>query len=442
MNNFKIISLTIVFAFVLKARAQDNVFTLQQAIDYALTNQFQAKNADLDITKAKKKIWETTSIGLPQVNGGFDYQNNIDLAFDLEVPDPIPPGQEFILLFAAQHNTTAKINVSQLVFDGTYIVGLQAAKTYADLSKIQKEQTLVEIKQQVASSYYLALVSVENHKMLSKSNEVLDQNIKETKALFEQGFVEETDLDQLELLKSNLEINLINAENQKKISYKMLQLNMGFPLDESIVLSDSLLGIIDKINVEDILKTPFTAANNAEFKVLEVQEDLLELDVRRYQMQRLPTIGAFYQAQGQAYQTEFDFYKEASWFNSQTAGLSVSIPIFSSGMHGAKISQAKIELEKMQNSKKFFEESLKLQYDNANNNLNVNYLSYLNAKKSMDIAQKILDKTRIKYKEGVAGSFELTQIENQFIEAQGNYINNLFKLLNSKVELDKLLNKN
>jgi outer membrane protein TolC len=158
-------------------------------------------------------------------------------------------------------------------------------------------------------------------------------------------------------------------------------------------------------------------------------------------MQKLPTIAAFYQYTNTAYQLEFDFYKGVDWLDAQTIGISLSVPIWSSGMQGAKIKQAKLTLMKMDNSMNNFESATALQYDNSISELKAKMANKENAAQSVKIAQKIFDKTEIKYKEGLSSSFELTQMKNQLLDAQGMYIKSIFELLNAKVELNKLQNK-
>jgi outer membrane protein TolC len=174
---------------------------------------------------------------------------------------------------------------------------------------------------------------------------------------------------------------------------------------------------------------------------LNTQRDLLSLDLKRYKMERLPSVAAFYQYQNTAYQLEFDGYKDAEWLDAQNVGVSLSVPIFSSGMQGAKIKQAKLELQKMENTVTYFEGAMTIQFTNAINNLTTKHSNYKNSEKSLEIAQKIYDRTVIKHKEGLASSFELTQMKNQLLQSQGSYIGSLFELLNAKAEIDKIQNK-
>lgn len=416
-------------------------FSLKQAQDYAIENYFESVNAGLEIKKSKARIWENTAMGLPHVNASGGYRYAADLEFDFDLSGGLPPGQDFIAVFAADNISQGKLEASQLIFDGSYFVGLQAAKKYNEFTKLDKEKTNNEVKKMVSSSYYLVLVADENIKFLEASFQNMDASIKETNELVEQGFLDETELDQLILLKSDLEITLQSAKQSKDVALKMLKLNLGLELGSNITLSDSLTGIMEEINLDALLIKQFDAAENPELKVLYAQRDLLSLNVKRFKAQRLPTIAAFYAYQNTAYQFDWNWLKDASWYDAQNIGVSVSIPLLSSGQQGAVIKQAKLELIKMENTLVHAERAFNIQFINAINNLNVKNANYRNSKKNLQISKKIFDRTQIKYQEGLSSSFELSQIKNQVLQSQGKYIQSLFDVLNAKAELDKLQNK-
>lgn len=422
-----------------KVNAQE--FTLAQAKEFALINHYQALNAELDLKIAKKKIWETTAIGLPQITGGASYRNALDLEFDFPDEALMQPGNEFLALFGADNITQGQLNVSQLLFDGTYIVGLKAAKTYQQLSQDQKEKTANDVKVSVSTAYHLVLVARENLKIVTESYANMEKIADETASFVAQGLLDETELDQLKLSLTRLKNSKLNAERSEKIALAMLKLNMGYEQEKELLLKDSLTGIIVETGIEALLTQDFSSSSNLDLQVLSTQRQLAKLDMQRYKMQRLPSLAAFYSGTATAYQLEFDWYKDATWLTAQNVGISLNIPIFSSGMQGAKIQQARLELEKVDNSIAHFEKAIKIQFNNALNDLTTKIEERANAKKSLVIAQKIYDRTVIKHKEGMASSLELSQIENQLLQAQGSYINAIFAMLNAKVELDKLQNK-
>lgn len=416
-------------------------FTLKQAQEFAVENYFESVNASLDIQKSKAKIWETTAIGLPHVEASGNYRYAADLEFDFDLSGGLPPGQDFIAAFAADNISQGKIQATQLIFDGSYIVGLQAVSKYHEFSKANKAKTDNEVRKMIASSYYLVLVSDENIKFLKGNLGNMESSIFQTSALAKEGFIDETELDQLALMKSDLNISIQNAQQTKDIAVKMLKLNMGIDLNTEIDLSDSLLGIMEQINMTVLLEKQFNSESNVDLNVMEVRRDLLRLDLKKFKAQRLPTISAFYAYQNTAYQFDWDWLKDATWYDAQNMGVSVSVPLVSFGQQGAVIKQAKLELIKMENTLQFAEKSMGLRFNNALNNLVTKNSIYKLSEKSLDISVKIFSRTQKKYQEGMASSFELSQIKNQVLQSQGNYIKAVFDVLSAKIEIDKLQNK-
>ena len=416
-------------------------FSLKQAQDYAIENYFESVNAGLEIKKSKARIWENIAMGLPHVNASGNYRYASDLEFDFDLSGGIPPGQDFIAVFAADNISQGKLEASQLIFDGSYFVGLQAAKKYNEFTKLDRDRTNNEVKKMVSSAYYLVLISDENINFLEGNFENIELSIEETNALVKEGFLDETELDQLILIKSDLENTLQNAKQSKDVALKMLKLNLGLELSSNITLSDSLDGIMQQINMDALLGQQFDAVGNPDLKVIEARRDLLRLNVRRYKAQRLPTIAAFYGYQNTAYQFEWDWLKDASWYDAQNMGVSISIPLLSSGQQSSVIRQAQLELTKMENNLNYARKSMSVQFTNAINSLSTKNSNYENSKKSLKIAEKIFSRTNSKYKEGLSSSFEVSQMKNQVLQSQGKYIQSLFDVLNAKLEIDKLQNR-
>ncbi|MBO73197.1 MAG: hypothetical protein CMD35_06210, partial [Flavobacteriales bacterium] len=201
---YMIIGLTL-FSGITNAQS----FSLKQAQDYAIENYYESVNAGLDVKKSKARIWENTAMGLPHVNALGNYRYVADLEFDFDLSGGLPPGQNFLAAFAADNVSQGKIEASQLIFDGSYIVGLQAARKYYEFTKLDNEKTNNEVKKMVSSSYYLVLVAAENIKILEGSFQNMSASITETKALVKQGFLDERELDQLIFIKSDLENSLV-----------------------------------------------------------------------------------------------------------------------------------------------------------------------------------------------------------------------------------------
>lgn len=418
-------------------------FSLQQAREYALQHNINVENAQLDVEKSKKKVWETTAIGLPQVNSSLSYNNNIDLPTQL-IPGEFfgQPGQFVEVQFGTQHNATASVSANQLVFSGPYIIGLQASKTFLTISEQQRVKTNIETKHSVTQAYYSILVASENVKVLEKSRKNLEDLLSETKATFEQGLVDETAVDQMQINLSNVENQINMLERQVEVGKALLKFHMGMPAEANITLSDSLLGILDQIKLKDVAGQQFDVNMHIDYKIINTQEQANVLQMRREKTEYLPTISAFYSHQQNAMREKFNYFEsnDDKWFESNVVGLQIDMPIFSSGSRLSKVQQAQIELEKTQNMKRQVEQSLKMNVKQARTEYMSALEKYYTQKSSLELSQKIYDRSMKQFKAGMSSSNELTQNHNQMLNTQSAYFQAIFELLNSKNKLDKALN--
>jgi len=424
------------------------VISLQDAMEYAMENNTSILNAKLDILASKKKIWETTAIGLPQVNAKAAYQNTFTVPtmnFPITYLKPTPiadyPGVSSYELdyldneveLGVKENITADITVSQLIFNGSYIVGLQASKTFHLLSKQKLRKSKQDVKELVANSYYLCLITEENLKNIDES---LKNQIKvkdEIKLMYEAGFVEETDYNQIELIVNNLSVAKKGLERQTEITYQLLKFQIGLPFGSKIELSNNLDGFIETVSNDEQSISTFNLDKNIDYQLMNTQERLSYLNMKNVKAGFLPSINAFYNHQEKWHEPNFNFSMP------DMVGVNLSLPIFSSGQRLAQVSQAKIELEKVRNSKSQVEQNLKIAYLQSLSSFENASDKFTHEKKNLKLAKNINDKTIIKYKEGVAGSMDLTQAQNQYLSAQANYYNALFELLSSRNKLERLL---
>lgn len=430
------------FAF-LKINAQET-FTLKQALAFAIENAYSAKNAKSDIISAKKKVNETTSIGLPQISAEGNFQNFIDIPTQVMPANAFnpfaDPSQLIPVQFGTKYNTSAAITASQLLFDGSYIVGLQAAKTYKELSEKAAVKNEIEIKELVTQAYFTVLIASENLKVVDSSLTNLKKNYSDVQQFYALGFNEEQDVDQLKLSVNNLQ-NLKNrSQNQVELSYRMLKFQMGYDIEKPIEIADNLNTILLELNAESTLSKELSVQKNADYTLLETQKKLMELNLRKERFGYLPSLAAFFTHQQSAFRNEFNFFENKPWYPSTIWGLKLKIPIFDSGIKMSKTSQAKIDIEKIENQKKQLENGLKLKAYSAQTDFYTALEKYNNEKENIVLAEKIFNKTLIKYKEGIASSMELTQAHTQWLSAQGNYISSMYELLNAKNQLDKIVN--
>lgn len=423
--------------------------TIAEAQEYALENNRAIQSAKLDVSSAHKKVWETIASGLPQLNFAANYQHQFvvpQLSFG-PVLDPtlLPDGtltKEDVLNayrdspaipLGVRNNTVFDFTLSQLIFSGEYLVGLQAMKVLRNVS----EQTLVKTedktKESVATTYYLLLVLDENEKVLSESYESTGQTYNELVKMNEEGFNEDTDVDQMKISRANMRTLITSIGSQKDLSMKLLKFQLGIDFDQPVMLTDSLSGMIDEGNMQYLSAPGFDVQNTIDYQMIDNQEKISALMVRRQKSKLLPVISGFYRHQEQTNQPAFNFAVK------DIAGISLTLPIITSGQRMAVISQAKFDLYKAQLSKGDVEQSLIMEFETALSSYQTAYSNFTTNKESMDLSRKVYDKTLAKYKEGVSSSFELTQNQSQFLTAESNYYNSILALLNAKAKLDRIL---
>lgn len=444
------------------AQSDTSAFNLQQAREYALKNSPLIKNAQTDLAVARKKIWETTAAGLPQVNGQASYNDMLNVPTTL-IPDfispaiygvlvktgvitpsqiPTGPTQYFAAKFGTQYNASYSIQASQLIFSGSYIVGLQASKIYYQLSNNSLIKNQEDIMDNVTSSYYLVLVANESIRILDSSNKVINKSLNDLEAVLAAGMADETDVEQLKITSLNIKNTLSRLQRQAEVASRLLKFQMGKNIDSPITLTDKLDDILNQINFATALTDTFNVENNIQYKMLTTQERLTELNVNLQKAAFLPTVGGFFTYQKNAMGDKFNVFEASQkWYPTKIIGISINIPIFSSGQRLMKVQEAKLELEKIKTTKSQAGEGLKMDYINARNSYLNNYENYLSTKESYQLSEKVYNRWQVKFQEGVSSSAELSVQQNQYLTAQSNYYNSIFELLSAKVKLERMLNQ-
>jgi outer membrane protein TolC len=421
---------------------QQQQFTMQEAIDFALDNNRSVLNAKLDIDAAKQKKWETTTMGLPQLNAKIDYQNFIIQPVSL-IPAELfggPAGQFAEISFGTKQNINASATLSQLVFNGSYLVGLESAKVYLKISDNALVKTKKIIKEMVISAYANVLLAEEGLLILNDNKTILDKNIKDTKALFVNGFVEEESVEQLELTRATL-LNQINKTEQlKQTAYQMLNFTLGQDINTPITLTDSLASLANENYDLAITNAPFNLSNNVDYKIMLNQLEAKKLLLKLEKSKALPSVNTFLNFGYTGNNESFKFLKkEQTWYDSALFGVSVNIPIFSSLKRSSRTKQAKIALKQTERKLEETEQKLSLEYQNAKTNYNYAMQQYTIAKDNLDLAARIEKKQRIKFKEGISSSFELSTAQRQLYSMQQNYLQSIIDLINNKIKLEQII---
>jgi len=415
-------------------------FSLQDAIEYALKHQSGVLNAELDVQMAKNKVRETTAMGLPQVNTTFNFQDF------LKVPTSLIPGEFFgepagtfiPVQFGVKYQSSAGVEVSQLIFDGSYLVGLQAAKTFKELSVRNSKRTQIETTVAVTKAYYSVLVSNEQLNLLDANLSRLKKSLFDTEAYYKNGFVEKVDVDRLRVLTNNLETERQNVLRLLELNTQLLKFQMGMPIEANLKTTDTIQQFTVDKQMSEIDSAAYT--KRIEYSLLETQKKLNQLDLKRYKSQFLPSIAAF-GAFSRSYQNNSFSNLYDKSFPTQLVGMRLSLPIFTSGQRIYRIKNAQIEVLKSENNMENLKNGISLEIAQAK----TNYINGLNSlesqKRNMELSQEILRVSRVKYEQGVGSSLEVTSAETSLKESQNNYIKALYDLLINKVNLDRALGK-
>jgi outer membrane protein TolC len=331
------------------------------------------------------------------------------------------------------NNTTFDFTISQLILSGEYLVGLQALKVVKLVSEKALVKTEDVTKETVANTYFMILVFGESLKVLNESLVTMDQTYNEAMKMNQQGFNEETDVDQIKISLSNLKRLINSVESQKEISIKLLKFQLGMDYSQSIVLTDSIQGFIQEGNMQYLMSPEFNVDKSIDYQIVSSQADISALLLKREKSKYFPTLAGFYRHQEQTNAPAFNFAVK------DIVGATLSFPIFTSGQRNARVSQARLNLEKSVLKKDETEQGLIMEFETALSNYQTAYSNYLTNKESIVLSKKVYDKTLIKYQEGVSTSFELSQNQTQFLTSEATYYNSILSLLNAKVRLDRIL---
>lgn len=425
------------------SQEQTYTFTLEEAVQFALKNNYSAINADRDIMDAQKQKWETIATGLPQISGAVNYQNQL-IQQVVQLPGEIAggePGSFVEVVFGQPQQVNASATLKQQLFDGSYIVGVQATKAFLSYSANNKEKTALDVRKQVVEAYGNVLLAKESVSILEKNKTTLEKNLYETSKLFENGLGDEESVDQLQITLSSIENQLNNALRLREITVQMLNLSMGLDLETPTQLQENLEDLtVSKIDF-GIFNTTFDINENVDYKLAENLNQQRYYEWKLARSRALPTLNAFASYGGLSFAEEFAFFDNGQdWFEFSTIGVDLSIPIFSSFKRSASTQRAKIALEKAKTQLTEAAQQIRLQLENAKNNYTLAINNYETAKQNLALSERIERKNQIKYQEGLATSFELRQAQTQLYSTQQEYLQSMVEVVNKKTELEIILN--
>jgi len=435
-----------------------------EAINKALKNNTNILNSKLDLKMAQKKIWETTAMGLPHVDVRSAYQH-LFVVPTISFPGtqlsktrvPIDPktgvgtiselqlssGENIYMNNVAgspislgvKNNITTDITVSQLIFNGAFFVGLQATKVYFDLTKQNDEKTKLEVIETVVNTYNMIQLAEESRSILTQNLENINKTLYEITEMHKQGFLEKTDVDQLEVTANTIRNAINQIDSNLDMAYRLMKIQLGLEETAKIELSDSTESGESLIQSSmQLTAEPFNIEQSVDYKLIQTSEKVAQLDLKLSKTSFLPTINGFYNHNEKLNSSSFEFTPK------DLVGINLSLPLFSSGERLAVVSQKRMALEKAQNTRKLVSNSLLMQASQFQNDVKLKLEKYLNMKKSKELSDDIYKRTIEKYKQGMSSSMDLMNSQNQYLTNLTSYYQSIYDLQGARSKLEKLYN--
>lgn len=461
MRQMKLTTLFILLLFGRFAQAQQrHEFSARQAVDYARKNNVQIKNALLDIQIQEQTNREVTASALPQINGsaGLNYFPNVavqvlpnffgPVIYGILTNEgvqngsgqPIKSPNDFGYIqaqFGTKFNNSVGVNLSQLLFDGQVFIGLQARNATMAFARKGAEVTEENIRANVYKVYYQLSASRSQIGILEANIARVEKFLSDTRKLYENGFAERLDISKLEVQLANLQTERLKALNSISNGYIGLKVLMGMPIQDSLILTDS-------ITYEDIRNgvldaTQFNYADRKDYQYAELGKELSEFNVRRYQLSKLPTVSLNSNYNYIRQSNNFGF--GGKWFPSSLIGLSVNVPIFRGFATEARIDRAKLELQKNINNIEGLKLNISREVGEAINNYR-NALATLDVqRRNMELAETVYNQTRLKFQNGIGSNTEISTAQSDLSVAQNNYILATYDAINAKIDFLKATGK-
>ncbi|MBB4805686.1 outer membrane protein TolC [Chryseobacterium defluvii] len=415
-------------------------FTVEQSLDYAVANNVNVKKARIDQEKASQKVKETTGIGLPQIDAQGTYNYFLKIPVQLLPAEIVggAPGTYIPVQFGLKQTATAGITLKQLLFNGSYLVGLQSAKAYRETAALAEEKTEISVKEGIMMSYAAVIVTDENIQTLEENRKVAEKTLNDTRETYKVGLAEEQNVEQLEYSYKNL---LVNMENLKRTRTKLLmalKYLMGYPLDQNMELSTTLEEMVQKNQALVDQSSDVDLSSHIDIKLKNNAVKVSELQLKYQKSKSLPSLSGFISSTYNGNSNSFTFFdRDQQWFNTSVAGLQLDIPIFSGFQRHWQTQQAKLDLQKAQLDKEDTERNLKSDYYAKAVDYNNAFESYKTAQDLIKLSSNIYRKEQIKFKEGLGSSFDLQNSETQLYTSQAQLYESAIGLIQAKVALDK-----
>ncbi|SNS16155.1 Outer membrane protein TolC [Belliella buryatensis] len=440
---FYTLALMLFIPALTQAQQQVIPLTLEESIKFALENNVEAKNAKLEVMASQATINENLARGLPQINGTFDFTHNfaIPLVFlPNEGPFANPESESDVIAarFGVDFQSSLGVRMDQMIFDGSYFVGLKAAKTLKRLTDFDLEKAEIDVIENIKKAYFTVLVNDERLQIVEANLSRIDQLWKETQILYEEGFAEKLEVSRIRVQRNNLQSEYDKVVTATAISVELLKLQMGIPFEFEVRLTESLKDHNNPVLIEELLSN--NGYRRVEMDQIKTNIELANLDLKNNQVQYMPTINGFltYQRSGAA----LDFsntFNSSNWFTAAFVGVNMAIPIFDGFSKRSKIQKNRVQIKQLENQAYYFDQSIDVEIFQAKKNLKNSLYALEVQSENRILALEVFEMTKIKYQEGVGSNLEVIDADSALKEAEANYFSALYDALIAKVDLEKAL---
>lgn len=416
--------------------------SLQQAVDMAAKQSYQVQNSELEAEKARKRITEFTAIGLPQISASGGLMNYIDVPTQV-IPNFFGEGPEFVQAqFGLPWSANGGVQLDQLIFDGSYLVGLQAAKEARKMADEELERNIKDARIQAAKAYYAVLAADEGTRLLGETVPVLEKSLRDSEVMLANGFMEETDVDRIRIELANIRDQQLIFQRQGELARNFLRFVLGMSMGTPLELTDQLEKLIMDPAEMALAADPFDRASHIDQRIADTYIRASTLELKNARAAYLPSLRGYFSYQQQWNANTFEPVDgPIPWFPATLWGVQLNVPIFSSGMRSSKVAQMKLQLEQAEVNRNLTAQRLELEYAQRRNDVLTAQELYKNERDRMDLSRRVFDRTSLKFTEGMASSFELTQEQNQYIAAQQSFIQRVVDLVNARAELRRALDR-
>ena len=432
--------MTLAFSTGITCAAQGPIsLSLKQAMDMAALQSYQVQAGELGAEKARARIKEVLAIGLPQIEATGGLNNYIDVPTSV-IPNFFggPGAPETLeVQFGIPWTVTGAVQLNQLLFDGSYLVGLAATKELKVQSEQQLEQGRADARAQAAKAYMGVLAAREGARLSAEGVPVLEKSLHEAEAMVQAGFMENTDSDRLTIALANARDRARSYAQQERVALAYLRLVLGLPSDTPLELTQPLETIVNDPDEKALIDRTLELSGQVDHQLAATAVRLQTMDVRNQNAAYMPKLYGFFSHQRQSFGTDGPI--ETDWFPATLWGLNLQVPIWSSGMRGNRVKQAKLTLQQTQVNLKATEQRLLAEAAERSEKTRTAEESYRTEEANLQLAKRIFDRTSIKFTNGLASSFELNQDQSQYLQAQSAFIQRLVDLLIARADLRRSL---